>query len=471
MSSWQTHEFAFWKFALLCLFFSLWISNSCRAELTVTELWPLNLSTNICADTPLRLTFNQPPVLSGQGTIAIRRATDNKLADAFDLNDTGFTNNFGGKILRYDPVQIIGNVATIELHSHALNPGENYYVEIEPKVFQDADGGKFSGFTNDSAWKFSTRRALPRGRTNLVVAADGTGDFCTPQGAVDYVSDDNQLPVEIFIRKGVYDGLIYIAPDKNRIHFVGEDRKATVIQGRNNDRFNSGRIDRALMSVDANDFVLENLTLHNTTPYRGSQAEALRVRGERCVLRNADFYSFQDTLLLSGRVYATNCYVEGDVDFIWGQGSVFFDQCEIKAVHNGYYLQTRNPAERPGYVFFKCKLTAAPNVTKCLLARIDADRFPGSAAAFINCQMGAQIPPVGWEVKGTNVSHLRFEEFHSAGAQGKLVDVSRRHPASRQLTEAEASKLSDPVKVLSYHDVWNPRVTPAAFEKSSRSNP
>ncbi|HZL12885.1 MAG TPA: pectinesterase family protein, partial [Verrucomicrobiae bacterium] len=236
--------------------------------MTVTELWPPNLSTNICADTPLRLTFNQPPVLSGQGTIAVRRVTDNQLADAFDLNDTGFTNNFGGKILRYDPVQITGNVATIELHSHALNPVENYYVEIEPKVFQSADGGKFSGFANNSAWKFSTRRALPRGRTNLVVAADGTGDFCTPQGAVDYVSDDNQSPVEIFIRKGVYDGLIYIAPDKNQIHFVGENRKATIIQGRNNDRFNSSRISRALMSVDANDFVLENLTLHNTTPYR-----------------------------------------------------------------------------------------------------------------------------------------------------------------------------------------------------------
>src|SRR5208283_2782547 len=100
-------------------------------------------------------------------------------------------------------------------------------------------------------------------------------------------------------------------------------------------------------------------TLHNTTPYRGSQAEALRVRGDRCVLRNDDFRSFQDTLLLSGSVYATNCYVEGDVDFIWGQGGVFFDHCEIKAVHNGYYVQARNPAERPGYVFSQCKLTAA----------------------------------------------------------------------------------------------------------------
>jgi pectin methylesterase-like acyl-CoA thioesterase len=179
-------------------------------------------------------------------------------------------------------------------------------------------------------------------------------------------------------------------------------------------------------------------------------------------LRNDAFYSYQDTLLLSGRVYATNCHVEGDVDFVWGQGSVFFDQCELKAVHNGYYLQARNPAERPGYVFFKCKLTAAPGVQRCLLARIDSDRFPFSQAAFIDCQIGAQVPPVGWEAKGTNVSHLRFGEFHSTDPEGRPVNVSRRHPASRQLSKPEATALSDPAKALSYLRPWNPIIAPAA---------
>ena len=445
------------KSILAGLFFFILTSNPCRAELAVTESWPASQSANVCADTPLRLTFNEPVVLGSSGNITVCRATDNKPVDAFDLGAAGFTNNFGGKTLRYDPVQITGNAATIELHSRSLNPGESYYVHIEPDVFKNTNGDGFAGFTNGSAWKFSTRDALPRGRTNLVVAADGTGDFCTPQGAVDYVPDDNHSPVEIFVRKGVYEGMIYVMPDKAHIHFTGEDRKNTVIAGLNNDRLNAGRIGRPLVSVDANDFTLENMTLHNMTPYGGSQAEALRVKSDRCILRNDDFYSFQDTLLLSGRVYLTNCYVEGDVDFIWGQGTVFFDQCEIKAVHNGYYLQTRNPAESAGYVFFQCKLTATPNVTKCLLARIDADRFSYSAAAFINCQMGAQVPPVGWEAKGANVSHLRFWEYQSADSQGKLVDVSRRLPASRQLTKAEAAELSDPAKVLSNHDTWNPR--------------
>ncbi len=351
------------------------------------------------------------------------------------------------------------NTAVIELHSHALSPNELYFVNIEPGVFGSTNGEEFAGFTNESAWTFSTRTALARDRTNLVVAADGTGDFCSLQGAVNYVSDDNQLPIEIFVRKGVYDGMVYIMPDKAHIHIIGEDRKGTIITGRNNDRLNSGRLARSLVNVDADDFVLENLTLHNTTPYRGSQAEALRVNGDRCVLRNADFISFQDTLLLSGRVYVTNCYVEGDVDFIWGKGSVFFDQCEIKAVHNGYYLQARNSTDHPGYVFSQCKLTASPGVEHCLLARIDTDRFPGVQVAFINCQMGAQVPPVGWEVKGANASHLRYWEFHSTDARGKAVDVSKRHPASRQLAESEAAKLADPSKFFAREDAWDPRVT------------
>ena len=120
----------------------------------------------------------------------------------------------------------------------------------------------------------------------------------------------------------------------------------------------------------APDFTLENLTVHNLTPHGGTQAEALRVNGDRCILRDCDFLSFQDTLLLTGRVYVTNCYIEGDVDFIWGQGAAFFENCEIQAVHDGYYLQARNSAEHAGFVFSRCQFTAAPGVARCWLARV-----------------------------------------------------------------------------------------------------
>ena len=84
------------KFLFAGLFVSMLISVLCRADLAVTELWPTNLSTAVCADTPLRIAFNEPVILGGKGKIAVYRATDNKLVDTFDLDASGFTNNFGG---------------------------------------------------------------------------------------------------------------------------------------------------------------------------------------------------------------------------------------------------------------------------------------------------------------------------------------------------------------------------------------
>ena len=298
----------------------------------------------------------------------------------------------------------------------------------------------------------------------LVVATDGSGDFRSVQAAVDAVPANRDSVTTIFIRAGEFDGIVRIAAGKNRIRLVGEDRQRTVITGVNNERLNpsggSGpraNLGRALMSVDADDVVIENLTVRNATPYKGSQAEAVRVNGDRCVLRNADFHSFQDTLLLNGRVYATNCLVEGDVDFLWGYGSAFFERCEIKALHQGYHVMARTPAGQPGFLFADCRLTAAADVKQNWLARIEADRFPHSQVAFLRCQMGAHIPAAGWLVTGTNISQLRFGEFQTTDAEGKAADMGQRHPASKQLNAAEAAALSDAARVLGGKDVWNPK--------------
>jgi len=429
-------------------------------------------SAKVCVDAPLVLTCAETPVLGNAGRVLVTRLSDDKIVDVIDLAAPSFTNSFGGRLLRYEPIGIESNRVVIGLHSHALSYDESYRVQIEPGVFKTKDGADLKELGINFHLEFTTRAPLAKGLTNLVVAADGTGDFCTVQGAVDYVSDDNQVPVQILVRNGTYDGIVYIAPSKDHLRLVGEDRQKTVICGRNNDRFNPSRGGRALVSVEANDFIAENLTIHNTTPYRGSQAEALRVNGDKCVLRSCNFLSFQDTLLLSGRVYVTNCYVEGDVDFIWGQGTTVFDHCEIKALHSGYYVQSRNSGERAGYIFLNCRLTSAPDVEKCYLARIDGARFPHSQVAFINCQMGPHILPVGWQVTGTtNYAGIRFEEFQTTALAGQPLDLTHRHPASLELDAAGAARLTDPVLIFTGQDAWNPREIPSAPKTSATAAP
>ena len=143
---------------------------------------------------------------------------------------------------------------------------------------------------------------LARNADRIVVAADGSGDFRTVQGAVDFAEPHREKPVVIFVRKGRYEERVRVGREKRHVHLVGEDRKGTVIAFTNNEKLNSGWIQRAVLGVEGDDFVLENLSVQNTTPYKGSQAEAVALNAERCVLRNADFLSLQDTLNLSGRV-------------------------------------------------------------------------------------------------------------------------------------------------------------------------
>ncbi|MDW6065866.1 pectinesterase family protein [Streptomyces sp. FXJ1.4098] len=70
--------------------------------------------------------------------------------------------------------------------------------------------------------------------------------------------------------------------------------------------------------MDADDFRLQDATVHNLTPEGGSQAEAFRGNGDRIVLDRVRVLSYQDSLRLQGRAFVTDSYVEGDVDFVWG---------------------------------------------------------------------------------------------------------------------------------------------------------
>jgi pectinesterase len=168
--------------------------------------------------------------------------------------------------------------------------------------------------------------------------------------------------------------------------------------------------------------IIDTLTIQNLTPQGGSQAEALRIQTcDKCVVRNADIISLQDTLLWSGRVYAKNCYIAGNVDFIWGTGTAYFNNCEIKTIgRSGWNVQARNTAAIYGYVFVDSKFTSDPGITGHGLARIDASVYPASHVAYINCTLGSHISPAGWTITpaGVSTSQLRFWEYQSVDPSG-----------------------------------------------------
>jgi pectin methylesterase-like acyl-CoA thioesterase len=426
------------------------------SAMSISSFAPTNGATNLCIDSPLKITFNQAVKVGHTGRLRVFQ-DDGTLVETIDTSLATQSRLNGTVSFNYFPIITNGNTASIYLHQK-LNYDQTYYVTVEPGVVTDASGAPFSGFSDITTWQFSTRTDRPAtGASSLVVASDGSGDYCTVQAAVDFVPANNNKRVVILVKNGTYTEIVYINSNKPFITVRGENRDQTIIQYANNNNFNpTSTTTRAMFGTDGGDFSLENITLINTTPKGGSQAEAFRGNAQRIVLNHVTLKSFQDTLLLQSTGtsnqggFVTDSYIEGDVDFMWGTGAVFFQNCELKMLtSNGFYTQIRNVSGKNGNVYVNCRLTAAPGVTGGWLARIDPTIFPFSQVVYINTQMGPQVNPIGWLLNNaTTAPNVQFWEYDSVDPNGVLIDVSQRAPFSRQLSAAEAAQWSDPSFVL-----------------------
>lgn len=64
----------------------------------------------------------------------------------------------------------------------------------------------------------------------------------------------------------------------------------------------------------------------------------------------------QDTLYLHyGKHYLKDCYVEGSVDFIFGNSTALLENCHIHCKSAGFITaqSRKSPHEKTGYVFLR----------------------------------------------------------------------------------------------------------------------
>ncbi len=272
-------------------------------------------------------------------------------------------------------------------------------MEIDPGVLV---AGGFNGVTAADGWTFQTRAVPPdRGATRFVVAADGSGDFATVQGAVDFVPDHPPRRVTIFIRDGTYKEIVYFR-HKHDVTFLGEDRNRVVIEYANNEIFNGpppgvrtneqpGTFPyrRAAFMADRSSGIhLVNLTVVNVTPPGGGQAEALLLSGGRNIVSHVTLRSHQDTVQLNDPVYLEKSRIDGDTDFLWGRGPAYFHDCDLTEQSGGPFMWVRSTAAAHGFVFVSCRFrtTGAP-ASRPFLARNTA-AYPHSEVALIECALG-----------------------------------------------------------------------------------
>ncbi|MBQ8616610.1 MAG: hypothetical protein IJ418_03740 [Clostridia bacterium] len=327
-----------------------------------------------------------------------------------------------------------------------------------------------------------------------IIAKDGSGDFTSIQAAIDAVPMSNRVPTILLVRMDEYHEKVVV--NKDNIRIIGEARDRTVItnSGCAKDLNEEGKEKGTFLSytflVTGDNVEVENITIRNDAGDGNivGQAVAVYAAGDRGVWRNVRMIACQDTLfcgptmpkvakdalprlipegvisvgdcpLVLSRQYFEDCYIQGDVDFIFGPYRCWFERCTLfMNERGGFYTAANTPEKSPyGLVFHDCKLTGACEAGKAYLGR---PWRPYAHTMFLNCEMDECVSPEGFQDWGpTPITH-RCGEYQTTGAR---ADQSTRHPGQARLTDEEAAMLTVR-EVIGGYDHWNPQKrTPTWF--------
>ncbi|HKU04062.1 MAG TPA: pectinesterase family protein [Arthrobacter sp.] len=274
------------------------------------------------------------------------------------------------------------------------------------------------------------------------------GKFATVQAAIDSVPSGSTRRTVIRIQPGTYREAIRVPADKPRISFVGAgSRPEDVLLVFNNASGtpkpdgggNYGTSGSASVRVDGPDFEARNVTISNdfdeaaNLGMKDRQAVALHITGDRSVLSNVRLLGNQDTLLVNSpgagvpaRFLFDQCYVEGDVDFIFGRGTAVFSACEIKSLdrgsttNNGYVTAgSQDVSIKYGYLLDQCRLVSDAARNSVHLGRPWHPSGDPKAVAQVlvrDSWLGAHISGSPWtDMSGFSWREARFHEYNNRG--------------------------------------------------------
>ena len=197
---------------------------------------------------------------------------------------------------------------------------------------------------------------------------EGTTEFPTIQMAMDHHPfakigpDGRPGRVYIEIAPGVYHERVIVTQNHTNIVLVGMGKSPedVVITNSLNAKQAGGTFFTETVEINGNGFEADNITFENSAGNAG-QAVAAAVRADNAVFKHCRFLGHQDTLFADyGRQYYVDSYIEGGVDFIFGNATAVFDHSEIHANGPGYLTaQSRTSADQTtGYVIVDSKVTS-----------------------------------------------------------------------------------------------------------------
>lgn len=304
----------------------------------------------------------------------------------------------------------------------------------------------------------------------LTVSRENHADFHSLQEAVDHAPDTGGAV--IFIAPGVYKEKVHIS--KPGIVLVGTGKKPqeTVITWGDSAKSTGSTFKSGTLSVSADGFEAENISIVNTwwqdhsTQADWSQAVALILESDRAVLDRVRLVSGQDTLFAGSsrckgalesacsadRQVFNNCYIEGNVDYIFGDAKAVFDHCELHSrpgMEAMITAQSRHSLlEDSGYYMLNCKITGPDEGNKIVLGR---PWRTYSTVLFYETEINQKLDPDGWsEWEG----RLKTSDYREYKSYGPGVNGGHRIVQSPALGR-DAEQLLNPSRLLAGEDLWD----------------
>jgi hypothetical protein len=194
-----------------------------------------------------------------------------------------------------------------------------------------------------------------------------------------------------------------------------------------------------------------------------NQAEALYFAGGSAYTLaafNSSFSSNQDTIQTSGRSWFYNCYVEGNVDFIWGTGdAALFENCSLRFINDlagaaasyGLFVArtgatiaaTADGTVPKGYVLLNSTVSVDANVTAYFGRDAGAGAYYDQAALVNVTFSGAGTIGAGiWNVTivPTSLGDASYVGWKAAGCTGLNLASLTTDPKTSATIASQATE-------------------------------
>lgn len=298
---------------------------------------------------------------------------------------------------------------------------------------------------------------------------NGPDVFPTIQNAIDHAAEPGPNGrVTIRITPGIYNERLWIPRNRPNLTLVGLGKpEDTIITSDHFAKTSGGTFFTQTVEVLGDGFRAANLTFANSAGNVG-QAVAVAVLADKVIFKHCRFLGYQDTLFANwGRQFYTDDYIEGAVDYVFGNAAAVFTKTEFHTVAPGYVTaQSRlSESEPTGYVIRDSHLTFAPGADGTAMTDNAAHKTAHgvyfgrpwrnySRVIFVNTQIDKGLEPAGWSDwnKGGILKTAFYAEVNSTGPG---TSPTTRTPDARKLTPAQL-KSFETRQFLKGKDNWNP---------------